>query len=167
MYCPNCGKENSAEQSFCRSCGLSLEKAVQSLTEQLPALELDKNLRERQERVDRLINIVAGGAASIVVFGVLWGIIYGIIIVKGEVIAGLFFLAVIVGVILFALLSLYRESLSKAAGKRHLLPPPPMQVSDTAKLPPSQMEPVPSVTERTTELLTVDKKEKSPSSSGE
>lgn len=71
MYCPNCGKENSAEQKFCRLCGLSLEQAVQSLAEQLPALELDKNLRVRQARVDRLITIVAGGAISIVVGGVL------------------------------------------------------------------------------------------------
>jgi hypothetical protein len=162
MYCPNCGKENSAEQKFCRTCGLSLEKAVQSLAEQLPALDLDKNLRERQERVDRLINIVAGSAISIAVGGILWGIIYGIIIVKGEVIAGLLFLAFIVGVILFALLSLYRESLSKAAGKRHLLQPPPTQASDTAKLlPDSQMEPIPSITERTTELLTVNGKDRS------
>src|SRR6185436_14203021 len=81
MYCPNCGKSNSAEQKFCRSCGLSLEKTVQSLADQLPALELDKQLRERERKVDRLINIVAGSAISIVVVGVLWGIIYEIIIV--------------------------------------------------------------------------------------
>ena len=30
MYCPNCGKTNSPEQRFCRSCGLGLEKIVQS-----------------------------------------------------------------------------------------------------------------------------------------
>lgn len=160
MYCPNCGKENSAEQKFCRSCGLSLEKAVQSLVEQLPALELDKNLRERQERVDRLINIVAGTAVSIVVGAVMWGIIYAIIIVKGEIIAGSLFLAFILGIVLFALLSLYGESLRKRAGKRQLLQPPPTKVSDTAELSPnSQIEPVPSVTERTTELLTVRKKD--------
>jgi len=135
---------------------------VQSLVEQLPALELDKNLRERQQRVDRLINIVAGSAVSIAVGGVLWGIIYGIIIVKGEVIAGLLFLAFIVGVILFALLSMYRESLSKASGKRQLLQPPPTQVSsNTAELlPNSQLEPIPSITERTTELLTLNAKDK-------
>jgi hypothetical protein len=161
MYCPNCGKENSAEQKFCRSCGLSLDKAVQSLVEQLPALELDKNLRKRQERVDRLINIVAGTGATIFVGGILWGIIYRTIIVKGSVISGLFLLAIIVAAVLFGLLSIYSESLRKASGKRQLLQPPPTQVSDTAELPPnSQMEPVPSVTERTTELLTMNKKQK-------
>ncbi len=157
MYCPNCGKENSAEQKFCRSCGLSLEQAVQSLAEQLPGLELDKNLRQRQARVDRLINIVAGSAISIVVGGVLWGIVYEIIIVKGEVIPGLFFLAIIIGIILFALLSLYSESLRKAAAKRRLSEPTP-RVGETAELlPETHLEPVPSVTERTTELLTTEK----------
>ena len=158
MYCPNCGKSNSAEQKFCRSCGLSLEKTVQSLADQLPALELDKQLRERQRRVDRLINIVAGTAGSIVVAGVLWGIVYEIIIVKGEVIAGLFFLAFVLGVILFALLSIYGESLRKTAGKRQLPEPHPQVVADTGKLlSESHVEPLPSVTERTTELLNKDK----------
>ena len=158
MYCPNCGKENLAEQKFCRSCGLSLEKAVQSLAEQLPALELDKSLRERQRKVDRLITIVAGSAISIVVVGVLWGIIYGIIIVKGEIIAGLFLLAFIVGMVLFGLLSIYRDSLRKAAGKRQLSEPTPPLVADTGRLlSESRVEPIPSITERTTELLIKDK----------
>jgi hypothetical protein len=58
---------------------------------------LDKQLREKQRKLDRLINIVAGSAISIVVGGVLWGIIYEIIIVKGEVLAGFLFLAFILG----------------------------------------------------------------------
>ena len=154
MYCPNCGKTNSAEQKFCRSCGLSLEKAVQSLADQLPGLELDKNLRERQLKVERLITIVLGSAISIVLVGVLWGIIYGIIIVNGQVTVGLFMLAFIVGMILFALLSMYRDSLRKAAGKRQLPEPAPAFVADTGELlSESLVEPIPSVTERTTELL--------------
>lgn len=161
MYCPNCGKSNSAEQKFCRSCGLSLEKTVQSLADQLPALELDKQLRERERKVDRLINIVAGSAISIVVAGVLWGIIYEIIIVKGEVIPGLFFLAFIIGAILLGLLSIYRESLRKTAGKRQIPQPQQQLVANTGKLlSESSVEPLPSITERTTELLLRDKSRK-------
>jgi zinc ribbon protein len=158
MYCPNCGKTNSAEQKFCRSCGLSLEKTVQSLVEQLPALESDKLLQERQRKLDRLINIVAGSAISIVVGAVLWGIVYEIIFFKGQVIPGLIFLALIIGVILFGLLSIYRESLRKKAGTGRLVEPPQQLEKNTGKLlSESHFEPLPSVTERTTELLVEDK----------
>lgn len=157
MYCPNCGKENSAEQKFCRACGLSLEKAIQSLAEQLPERELDKNLRERQERIDRLITIVGGSAVAIVLAGVFWGIIYGIMIVKGQVIPGLLMLAFIIGMVIAGLLTLYRDSLNKAAGKRRSSQPA-LPEARTAELE-AHLEPVPSVTERTTELLTTDKRD--------
>jgi hypothetical protein len=35
MYCPNCGKENSGGQRFCRSCGLSLQTLTRVLGEEL------------------------------------------------------------------------------------------------------------------------------------
>ena len=33
MYCPNCGKENAASQSFCRSCGMGLLSSSQAVAE--------------------------------------------------------------------------------------------------------------------------------------
>jgi len=35
MYCPNCGKENSEQQKFCRSCGLSLQTISEALGAEL------------------------------------------------------------------------------------------------------------------------------------
>ena len=159
MYCPNCGKENSTEQKFCRSCGLSLETVVQSLAEQLPAKQYDQTLQARQRSVERWLNIAAGSGISILVLGVLWGIIYKIIIVKGEILAGSLFLGLILAVIAFALLAIYHESLAKATRQRPLPEPREPQVGgDTAKLPIESQEPVPSVTERTTKRLTVKRK---------
>ena len=158
MYCPNCGKTNSAEQKFCRSCGLSLEKAVQSLAEQLPGLELNKNLQDRQRRIDRWLIILAASGISLFVAAILWAVIYKIIILKGEVVEGSLFLVFVLGLIAFALLALYRDSLTKASGKHQLIKTELRTAVDTAQLPESQFEPIPSVTERTTELLAVEKK---------
>lgn len=35
MYCPNCGAKNSTEHKFCRFCGLNIETTIQSLQKQL------------------------------------------------------------------------------------------------------------------------------------
>ena len=157
MYCPNCGKPNSAEQRFCRSCGLSLEKVVESLTEQLPAIDLDRKLQERKRKVDRWLNISGGTAVSIVVASVLWGISYEIIIKKGEVLGGSIFLAFIVGLVLVALLAVYRDSLEKASVKRKSSQTNLPQAEDTARLLGSSGEVMSSVTESTTELLTTER----------
>ncbi len=160
MYCPNCGKTNSEEQKFCRSCGLSLEKVVQSLVEQLPATDVDKNLRERQRKVELWAKIFGTGVVSIFALVVLWGLIYQTIIVEGKWAVGLGFLAFILGVVAFGLLMLYRESLLKAS-KRPLPKPESSPPADTAKLlPEPSFEPIPSVTERTTDLLSADRKER-------
>jgi hypothetical protein len=159
MYCPNCGQATSIEQKFCRSCGLSVEKAAQSLVEQLPAVELNKHLRERQRRVELLLYTLGGSAAVIFFVSLFWTVINEIIIGKGHVLGGLIFLAFILGFVVFALLMLYRESLLKASSKRFSAQPTLSQADHTARLlPESYIEPIPSVTERTTELLVAEKK---------
>ncbi len=160
MYCPNCGNLNSTEQKFCRSCGLALEKIVQSLAEQTQPAALDKEIQERQRKVDLWLKIVGGAAATIVAGGVLWGIVYEVILGKADLVAGLMLLGFMIGLILFALLMLYRESLEKRQGKRDLPKPAEPQAADTAKLlAESFVQPMQSVTERTTEFITSDRKE--------
>ncbi len=84
----------------------------------------------------------------------MWGIIYEIIIVKGEVLTGTLFSAFIIGLVLFGLLMLYRESLAKSPGKQRATRPMESQQGDTAKtLPEAYLESIPGVTERTTELI--------------
>lgn len=52
MYCPNCGTITSSDQSYCRACGLGLEKIAQSLIEQRPT-EFEESLQQRKERIER------------------------------------------------------------------------------------------------------------------
>jgi hypothetical protein len=160
MYCPNCGKATSIEQKFCRACGLSLEKTAQSLVEQHAANDLDKTLQEKQRIVELWIKITVGSSISIVTVAVLWGIIYGLMISKGQILKGLGFLGFILGLITFALLVVYRESLLKKSTGR--LPaqtsPLPQAENNPKPLPEASVEPLSSVTEHTTELLKVEKR---------
>ena len=159
MYCPNCGTTTSSEQSFCRACGLGLEKIAQSLVEQRPN-EFEESLQQRKERIERW------GVAALGVFGlgVLSIPLYKIamMMLEGRVLAGLGFLALMVvlgcgllAVILFAKANEVGEAKLKGrAGSQAKLPKP----NTTAKLLPSeQLDSVPSVTERTTELLFAEK----------
>jgi hypothetical protein len=160
MYCPNCGKTNSADQNFCRSCGLQLEKVMQSLVEQLSADELNRTLSEKRRKLDKLIQAIAVSTASILVFSVMGGIIYSVIVNQEGFLVGGIFLALILGLVLFGVLMLYRESMIKASNKRRV-EHPEMPGHDTAKLlSESQIEPIPSVTDRTTDLLELSKRKR-------
>jgi hypothetical protein len=160
MFCPNCGKSTSVEQKFCRSCGLNLEKTAQSIAEQLPANNLDKNLLNKQRKVEHWIKIVASSAISLVTISILWAIIYKLIIVKGEVLQGLVFLGFILGLITFALLVIYRESLLEKSATHLSSQTSSLPEADNNDkfLPESYAAPLPGVTERTTELLEIEKK---------
>jgi hypothetical protein len=158
MYCPNCGKTNSTVQRFCRSCGLGLEKVVATLSEQLSTADSDQHLLKRQRQLARWIKITGGSAISILVGAVLWGVIYEIILIKGEVLAGSLFLAFIIGLILFALLVIYRESLMQPANKRQTTQPNlPQENLPENLLPEPYLDPLSGVTERTTQFIKEEK----------
>lgn len=158
MFCPHCGKTNSAEQKFCRSCGLSLEKVAQSLAEQLPAAESNKGLQDRQRTIERALSIVLGGAFTVFVGAILWTLVYKIIIVKGEVLQGLMFLGLFLSLMIALLLVIYRESLREKLTRGKLSQTTSPLVEPTGELlPEGNLEPIPSVTERTTELLNAER----------
>src|SRR4030095_7369496 len=158
MFCPHCGKTNSQNSKFCRSCGLGLEKIAQSLHEQLPHAE-SKNLQARQKQVERLLTIIAGSAFSVFVIAILWAVIYKIIILKGEVFQGLMFLGLFLAAISALLLVVYRESLRESISKLENAQPSLTEAQDTGRLlAESKFEPAMSVTDRTTELLFAEKK---------
>ncbi len=157
MYCPNCGAKTSSEQKFCRSCGLGLEKIALSLNEQLPT-RADDSLLSQKERFERL------GVAALCTFGagvlgfILYAIVYKMMIVQGQFWSGLAML----GVVLFMAIGLFSaimfakaKQAEEDAGKRRIRH---VDATSTRELlTEGNFEPVSSVTDRTTELLTVEK----------
>jgi len=163
MYCPNCANKVSFDQRFCRSCGLALEKIAQSLGEQLPTT-LSENLLAKKDKLEKI------GMMALSVFGLgvvgllLYWIGYKLMITQGRILGGLALLgfAILVAsgllsVVLFA----KAEELKKAATQPRLPQPAELpEPATTAKLlPQNRLEPLPSVTERTTELLLAEKKD--------
>ena len=163
MYCPNCGNKSSADQRFCRSCGLSLEKTALSLTEQLPT-RLEESLQQRKEKLERY------GVAALSVFGLgllsflLYNVVYKAL-AQGRILAGLAMLALII-VLCFGVLSVIlfakANELKEAAAKRQIREPSELTPPETTRelLPEAHPEPAFGVTERTTELLLAKRKSK-------
>lgn len=163
MFCPNCGAKTSVNQKFCRACGLGLEKVALSLTEQLPNSP-DEHLMSQKERYERW------GVAALSVFGlgvlsvILYNIIYKMIIAEGNWLGGLglvgFMIMVGCGVLSVILFAKAKEA-EAAAGKRRLEEKDPAVVATPTQelLSEGHFEPVPSVTDRTTELLYAEKKD--------
>lgn len=160
MFCPNCGTKTSIDQNFCRACGLGLEKIAVSLTEQLPT-KPNRGLQEQKERFEKL------GVAALSVFGLgiltflTYAIGYKLIVSRGDLFAALaiigFIIMVVCGlasVILFA----KANEVGQEATKRK---PQDLPSTGSTKelLTEGHFEPVPSVTDRTTELLTVEERD--------
>jgi hypothetical protein len=158
MYCPNCGTKTSIDQNFCRACGLGLEKISLSLTEQLPT-KPDLSLQQRKERFEKL------GVAALSVFGLgilsllIYAVGYKLIITEGDLFSALVMIGFVImiacglaSVILFAKANEAGQEATKR--KPQELSPPE---STKELLTEGHFEPVPSITDRTTELLTVEK----------
>jgi hypothetical protein len=165
MFCPNCGAENQSSQNYCRSCGLKLGEITQFVSEQFPTQEYAA-LQRRKERFEKL------GLFSLSLFGFLGFAMllvkvasYKIILFGPDVIFGAAFAAMI----LFGLLSVFFFNYPKLFMNfdklNHRLSSPratDLPPVDTAKLIDDRpFEPVPSITEDSTDLLTVKNKPRS------
>jgi hypothetical protein len=164
MHCPNCGTKTSTEHKFCRACGLGLESFALLLAEQLPEAEAGSaqaeglaRLAARSRRVDFWLTAALFTFIACFVGAILYGIVGKLIIEKGQVFGGLIFLFVILLGLSSVGLVAYREHLKEKMQKR--VEPQLPATETTGRLLPdgASFEPVPSVTEATTELLTVKK----------
>lgn len=158
MYCPNCATKTSESQRFCRSCGLALEKIVESLAEQMPN-KVDETLLQRKERLERL------GLAALSIFGLsflgflLYIVFNKLMLTQGRFLAALAVLGVFIVIgcgLLSVILFAKANELKEAATKRPLDRLNERPAGDsTGKLLDAHREPVFSVSDRTTDLLSV------------
>ena len=154
MFCPNCGKANSVDQKFCRSCGFNLEETARSIVQQLPAGHVEHSLAERRELVEKMLFGLGGvGLTGFVAF-LIWRIVVDIIVGMGQVLGGVLLALVVLILAFLVVLAAYRQDLIDKAAKRPLSSPEtPLPEPTTRQLGEPTFEPIPSVTEPTTDLL--------------
>lgn len=172
MHCPNCGTKTSPEHRFCRACGLSLEPFAVLLAEQLPEGDAGRAQAEELARLAALgrrtelwLTAAAGTFVALLVGAIFYTVIAELIVGRGEVMAGLFVLVLILQGLISVGLVVYREHIKEKMGKKEKLagysePSLPRGAATDKLLPESHFEPVPSVTEATTELLKVKRGER-------
>lgn len=156
MYCPNCGKENSIEQKFCRNCGMNLESTAAALAEQRAGGAIEASDR----RLELFGNIAFGGLITVGLVAVA-GMIYTVVekfILTGQ---GIVFGIVISLLLIFAVLGIAYVVLNevrKEKRAKHIAQSDDLGALNENRvglLDTGDFEPVPSVVEDTTELLKV------------
>lgn len=170
MYCPNCGNKTSSEQKFCRSCGLGLEKTAQSLVEQLIVARPEESLQDSQANLEQLktIGLIAcTGGLSLIVASIIYLLVTVYIpqaIYRESPVGVMVSLAVLLFLlsVVFALSYLYYTKYRKGLTNHQRKQPTSLPQGDasTRWLSESRIEPIPSIIERTTELIGIGKPKK-------
>jgi uncharacterized protein YacL len=161
MFCPNCGANNTTNQNFCRSCGLGLEKISRTLLEQIPSAESAELLR-RQKKIEKLGTLGFIGLANVGAFGVL-ALIYSVLvkmILSGtNIIGGVLLIAFMIFAVLTLMYVFYMKALEDKQKLLRLSKNPEVEDKTTGQLLEEKpFEPVPSITENTTDLLYAENK---------
>jgi hypothetical protein len=170
MHCPNCGTSATKHQKFCRACGFGLAKVVQLLEEgdAFPD-ELSREISERRQQIERWRDLAfylfCGGAGIGVLTLIGYGIIYRLMIIRGELWQGagalLVILTALVGLVLIGLQAQAEELKAELSQPKPL--PRPANSPSLEALPPAattsnllaegRVEAGASITEDTTRTL--------------
>jgi hypothetical protein len=153
MYCPNCGKGNSNEQKFCRSCGLSLQTISQVMVNELSATKSDDSSIEVVKREQNIWHNPLLYGFLMLILGLII-IFFGKTVLGEQLIADIGTAIAFLGIVIFgykgfSLMFPKSNALPQSKGAK-ILP----EGEPTNKLPPATpCEGAPSVTEHTTHHL--------------
>src|SRR5688572_28041365 len=154
MLCPNCGTRTTAEHKFCRACGMNLEPVSKALAEHLAPDGVSRSTSARaseRRAVRRMTTGLVAGFALTLLGVVFMAVAPG----RGPRTVGL--LAALIGLVVALLFVLSPLRSMRDAAAEPAPPPLDPSAAETGRLLHEQTaEPVPSVTERTTELLEVE-----------
>jgi hypothetical protein len=163
MFCPNCGNENQVDHHYCRSCGLKLDAIAREVSGQFPSNEYAE-LQRRKERFEKM-GMVSLSIAGVIGFALLVfpAAYFKLILFGPEILFGSAVAALIVFLLASLFFTHYPNFSKKFEKLKSLEPPPPephpVTASITNKLIEDKpFEPIPSVTEHSTELLHAAKK---------
>ena len=158
MLCPNCGTKTTTEHKFCRGCGMNLEPVSRALVEHLSPEGAARaaSAREAERRAVRRMTSGLFAGLFVVLFGML---LIAFLPGKGFKFIGV--AAALVGIVV-ALVSVLSPLRSMGGAVEE---PAPRALGGAAAttgrlLHETTIEPVPTVTDRTTELLHVEPKDK-------
>ena len=162
MHCPSCGNESSLDQKFCRQCGFNLEPVGKLISGSLDPEErkLEKAEREKQA-LRRMVSWMMWGFL-ILLIGVVLTVINKQFKLDPMVnLLGTFIILGGLSVAMYGLLDTMRGGRGRAKSKAldssaASAPGNEVKVDTTRKLEERIPVPLPSVTERTTQLIRED-----------
>lgn len=157
MFCPNCGAGNNKKQNYCRFCGLNLQDTAKSLMSQIVFGEDSKSLKKLSS-VKRVVDFTSTALIGMLVVGIAAYLFFfdpkfGKDLIKISL--GVFFLLKTIQEIIG-----YFQRRARSENKRfEPKAAERFESKETARLLEEKpFEPVPSVTERSTELLPTEKR---------
>jgi hypothetical protein len=151
MYCPNCGTKNETKQRFCRSCGIELKEFLAGLS------KLEKFEIADTDWLKKL-GVFTIGLVGAVLICLLCVLLFSSL--RLDLGSALVFMMILFGIALGVLAVFLfdnyelKNALKSTRERETYLPPAQVERWNTNKeLPKSSFEPIPSVTESTTELI--------------
>jgi predicted lipid-binding transport protein (Tim44 family) len=169
MLCPNCGTTTTTEHKFCRHCGMNLEPVSRALAAHLSlggvaAVAVERGTALAREAERRNVRRLTGGLAAgflVVLFGVLL-----MAFTPNPAFGILGFASAVIGIVasLAAIFSTLRRAADGVVAETPTTHAPDVTAAaETGRLlHESTFKPVPSVTERTTDLLGVEARRRKP-----